>query len=632
MRKKRIGIMVSMFTMIATLATGVLGCANDSKSTETTKDVTQETTTETSTPIEDNPDEFTVKWDDTSNIGEDREISIVGGTTDTMIVKDNGSMRKDLSSQYLIANEMGEGINLGNTMEATKAIDEKDDFTEATDFEQAWSAPITTQEYIDAIHSYGFNTIRIPIAWSSIVSDDGKNTISEKMLGRVEEIVNYALNNGMYVIINEHYDYGWWGQFGATNEDGTADTESRELAIQKYTDYWTQIADRFKDYSDHLIFESANEEFGDSVNEGNLGFNTEYNGVTGTLTNEECYELTNKMNQTFVDIVRNSGGNNTYRHLLIAGFNTDITKTTDSKFQMPVDIEENANTKLSVSVHYYTPWEFCGDGVEGGEYTEADKETTEANFDKLTRFTDEGYGVIVGEFGVCNPKKDGVIDWLTDVMQIAAAHGCLPVLWDTPGMYFDRNDCLMLYSDVAELYNSITGASGNTEDIENTTGKQTATITPVDIDADAVPVWTWTGTWAKNDGTNIGIDGNAVTKEEPEKFVQTTESTDESMITFNSWGYQSFLELDWSKISKPCLKITFEVDNEDKVGSLIIGTMDAEKTISKDQQTFEYSLWGGKGIIIPDTMIDALKTNPVMYLTFGNAPVITKIEVYDMGK
>ena len=92
-------------------------------------------------------EKFTVKWNDKSNIGSERTVSIVGGTSDSMTVKDNGEMRKDLSTQYLIKNEMGTGINLGNTMEATKAIGEIDNFKEATDFEQAWSAPITTEVY-----------------------------------------------------------------------------------------------------------------------------------------------------------------------------------------------------------------------------------------------------------------------------------------------------------------------------------------------------------------------------------------------------------------------------------------------------------------------------------------------------
>lgn len=572
------------------------------------------------TPV---PIPFTVKSNDTSNVGEGREVAIVGGTSDKMTVKDNGTMREDLSFQYLIKNEMGEGINLGNTMEATKAAGEKDDYTEATDFEQAWGAPITTQKYIDAVHSYGFNTIRIPVSWSSIVSKDGNYTIGEKMLGRVEEIVNYALNNGMYVIINEHYDYGWWGEFGS------ADPEIAANAQKRYESYWRQIAERFKNYSDHLIFESANEEFGNFINEGNLGFNTAVDGVVGTLSVDECYAMVNKMNQRFLDIVRESGANNEKRHLLIAGFNTDIDKTVDSRYEMPKDTEDNGTKKLSVSVHYYTPWEFCGDGVDGGEYTAADKAVTVEKFASLKRFTDAGYGVIVGEFAVCNPHKDGVIEWLTDVMQIASESGCLPVLWDTPGNYFDRDACLMNYQDVAELYNGITGANGNTADITTRTGKLSADITPIEITDADVPVWSWEGTWAKNDGKNIGIDGEVVTKTDVTKFVQTTTCTDESKIGFNDWGYQSFLKVDWSKMKSPCIKIQFKDEVEDTVGKLILATASADGKVGKDEQSYEFATWTGKGVILPKSMVESLKTSPSLYLTFGNAPVVTGIYVYD---
>ena len=111
--------------------------------------------------------------------------------------------------------------------------------------------------------------------------------------------------------------------------------------------------------------------------------------------------MANKINQKFVDIVRSTGGNNAYRHLLIAGYDTNIDKTCDDKFKMPTDTAENGTTKLSVSVHYYTPWDFCGDGGSG-IYTQKDKEATETYFTKMDKFYNAGYGIIMGEFSVCN--------------------------------------------------------------------------------------------------------------------------------------------------------------------------------------------------------------------------------------
>lgn len=579
---------------------------------------------------------FKVKWDDTSNIGEAREVSIVGGTSDKMTVKDNGKMRPELSSQDLIKNEMGIGINLGNTMEATKASSEKDNFSEATDYEQAWSAPITTQKYIDAIHSYGFNTLRVPVAWTSMVKEnDTTYTINEKMLGRVEEIVNYALNNGMYVIINDHFDYGWWGKFGActldANGNKVADTKTREEALKRYERYWEQITERFKGYSDHLIFESANEEFGNRINEYNLGFNTAVNGVEGNLTVDECYELTNKLNQVFVDIVRKSGGNNESRHLLLAGFNTNIGMTLSDKYQMPKDTESNGTSKLSVSVHYYDPWEFCGDDAHG-TYTEEHKQHTQESFDSLKKFTDAGYGVIIGECGVCNPKQVGVTNCLRDEIELATERGLVPVLWETPGSYFDREKCIMQYKDIAEFFNEITGANGNTKDITARSDDPSVDITPVDIPSDATPLWSWTGTWKKNDGNNIGLDGNKVSETDESKFILKESCTDDSKIEFNNWGYQTFLKFDWSQFKKPCLKFTFENDSEDAIGELILSTTDKSNGSSTDRQNYAHSSWIGKGIIIPESMVTSLQgENPILCVTFGNAPIVKSIEVYEMG-
>lgn len=573
------------------------------------------------------PPTFTVKSDDTTNIGEAQEVSIVGGTSDTMTVKDNGEMREDLSTQYLIENEMGQGINLGNTMEATKALGEIKDFTEATDFEQAWSAPITTQKYIDAIHSYGFNTLRIPVAWSSMVSDDGTYTIDEKMLGRVEEIVNYALNNGMYAIINIHWDYGWWGQFGSTDEAVV------EEAWTRYRSYWEQITERFMDYSDHLIFESANEELGaclfDKVDE--QGFRADPH-EHGEFTEDQKYELTNEINQEFVDIVRASGGNNEYRHLLIAGDNTNIDNTVNDKFVMPEDTEENGNTKLSVSVHYYSPWDFCGDGMSGASYDQPDYDYTVQQFDSLKKFTDEGYGVIIGEFGVCNPRQNGVYEWLRDVMGLAAQRGLLPVLWDTPGMYFDRDECKMAYRDIAELYNAITGANGETESIDAITQKPANEISVVDIPQDKEPVWKWEGRWRKNDASNIGLDGEKVTSTDVSKFVQTDFCTDDTKNTFNDWGYQTFMHLDWSQYKQPCLVFTFEDDAADTVGKLELATVKKVNGTSTDNQKYLHEIWNGKGIVLANATLETLQQDrPYLYVTFGNKPIVTGIYVYDLG-
>ena len=196
-------------------------------------------------------------------------------------------------------------------------------------YETAWNQPVTTEAMIVGMKNCGFDTIRIPVAWTNMMDyENGDYTINTAYLDRVQEIVDWAIKAEMFVIVNDHWDGGWWELFA-----GTADENTQAWKI--YESMWTQITERFKDYSDMLILESANEELGSGwLNKG--------------LEEDETYELMNQINQKFVDIVRASGGNNDDRFLLIAGNNTNIDKTCDSRFVMPKD---SATGKLLVSVH-----------------------------------------------------------------------------------------------------------------------------------------------------------------------------------------------------------------------------------------------------------------------------------------
>ena len=429
-----------------------------------------------------------MKWNDKSNIGDGHSVTLSNGSTIT--VKDNGTMRKEMTAQQLADTEMGMGINLGNTLEAVQTVENKKNVT-GTGYDTAWSQPVTTREYIDFLHTYGINTIRIPVAWSNGDIDDGTYTIRGDMLDRVEEVVNYALDNGMYVVINDHWDNQWWGQFGACKKDANGnkvtDEETRKNAWTRYEKYWTQICERFKNYSDHLIFEGANEELGERLNDGicvngpakgyskpdNAGSDIEV--VSGNLKTDELYDTTNKINQKFVDIVRASGGNNTNRHLLIPGYNTDILSTANEKFIMPTDIAENGKNKLFLSVHYYTPGDFCLENG-GGDYTVADQEATKKYFQELKKFSDAGYAVIIGECGVCNPSSvtGSVTQWFYDTFTEAAKYHAVPVLWET-GALFDRTNLKLNYKDIAIFLNTINGTNGDTSAERETGGAAPST-------------------------------------------------------------------------------------------------------------------------------------------------------------
>ena len=349
----------------------------------------------------------------------------------------DGIVRTELTATEF-AVLMGNGINLGNTMECYKH-NSNGDIPSAYSCEKAWGQPTTTQEMISGMKAAGFDTLRIPVAWTNgMYYEEGDYTISEDYLNRVEEIVNYALNEDMYVIINDHWDGSWWGMFGS------ATPETVEGAFDMYEAMWTQIANRFADYGDYVIFESANEELGDRLND------TDICEDSGSLSENECYEMLTKINQTFVDTVRATGGNNANRFLLIAGYNTDITKTCDDRYVMPTD---TANEKLLLSVHYYTPWGYCGSTVEHwGTADEYDEMNT--LFAKLAKFTDAGIPVIIGEYAAMDKGhnvKPNTDIFTKNLLANCDLYGCVPILWDCNNQY-NKDTCSMSDETCAEIY------------------------------------------------------------------------------------------------------------------------------------------------------------------------------------
>lgn len=357
------------------------------------------------------------------------------------VVGDDGTVREELTAVEL-TKLMGNGTNLGNTMEAYGHSD-LGTTAEVSKYETYWGQPVTTQEMITGMKEAGFDSIRIPIAWTNAMDfESGDYTIGEEYLNRIEELINYARNASMYVIINDHWDGSWWGMFGSSKE------EDREKAMEMYVSMWTQIAERYKDYSDYLIFESGNEELGDRLNDIDVCKDS------GSLSEDECYEMTNKINQTFVDTIRSTGGNNEQRFLLIAGYNTDIERTCDSRFVMPTD---TAKDKLLVSVHYYTPWNYCGtESVENwGNIKDYEEQNT--LLEKMSKFTQQGYGVIIGEYAVLT-KDDGSIknnttDFVNNLLDNCDLYGYCPMLWDCSN-FFIRKDLKFVDESLAEVYSS----------------------------------------------------------------------------------------------------------------------------------------------------------------------------------
>ena len=219
------------------------------------------------------------------------------------------------------------GWVLGNTFDAYTDENKADEMA----YESDWCGIVTTKEMIDAVKAAGFETIRIPVSWHNHVSDDGKYTISEAWLNRVQEVVDYAMDNDMYIILNIHHDNSTKYMYPSQ--------EYLEQSKAYVGSIWTQVAERFADYDEHLIMES--------LNEPRL-VDTNYEWWLD-LNNQECVEAVqciNELNQVFVDTVRASGGYNADRYLLVPGYDASLQGATNEYFELPQDTAENQNKIL----------------------------------------------------------------------------------------------------------------------------------------------------------------------------------------------------------------------------------------------------------------------------------------------
>ena len=338
-----------------------------------------------------------------------------------------GTMR-EITTMELVR-DMGIGINLGNTFEACGDWISN---SSVTNYETAWGSPVITEPMIRGYAAAGFGVLRIPVAWSNMMQEN--YTVHPDYLKRVHEVVTWALNANLYVILNIHYDGGWWADF--------ADSAKKDACMTKYRRIWEQVSAEFKTESGKLMFESLNEEGCWDTIWNRYGDNQ--NGKS------DAYKLLNEINQTFVDTVRKSGDNNKLRHLLIAGYATDVALTCDEAFKMPKDSAEHC----AVSVHYYTPATFCileEDSNWGKMRTEwgddADKEELRKNMDLLkTTFIDKGIPVIMGEYGTTKKERSEEVVrlYLTSVCSEAYSRGICPILWDTTDNFYDRKNAKML--------------------------------------------------------------------------------------------------------------------------------------------------------------------------------------------
>ncbi len=297
-----------------------------------------------------------------------------------------------------IAADIRIGWNLGNTLDCY-------DITwKVSSHETAWGNPVTTKEMIDTVKAAGFNAVRIPVAWTDHITDDG--TIDSAWMDRVQEVVDYSMDNGLYTIVNVHHDdYTWLNP-----------TYSDEAAVKaKLTKIWTQIAARFKDYDTKLLFEGMNEP-------RVVGSANEWMGGT-----PEERDVINHLHQAFVDTVRASGGNNAERTLIVTTHAASITGEAVNGLVVPDD------GNIIVSIHNYAPWKFTTlEYPDAKSFDDAGKAELDRGFDFLyNTFVSKGVPVIIGEFGAEN--KDNAADraaFYSYYIQAAAQRNIPCFVWD----------------------------------------------------------------------------------------------------------------------------------------------------------------------------------------------------------
>ncbi|MQM24203.1 cellulase family glycosylhydrolase [Glycomyces albidus] len=330
-----------------------------------------------------------------------------------------------LNASQIVA-EMGAGWNLGNSLEAN---------ANGVPSETAWGNPAVTQALIDRVQAAGFDTIRIPVSYLNHIGPGPDYTINPTWLNRVQQVVDYAYDRGMYVVINMHGD-------GYKTVGGSwliCDAANQTAIKAKYQRAWQQIATRFRDYDQHLILESMNENF---------------DGQYGDPT-QPCYSNINAYNQIFVDTVRQTGGNNASRWLLVPGWNTNIDYTTGNwGFAIPSDNHRSpaipsAERRIMISVHYYSPWDFAGE--ENGTITQwgpgaanPSKTSTWGQEDYMDSqlkktydaFVTKGYPVVVGEYGAIDKSSHDSAnnryrqDFARTLVSTAKKYGAATIYWD----------------------------------------------------------------------------------------------------------------------------------------------------------------------------------------------------------
>jgi endoglucanase len=340
--------------------------------------------------------------------------------------------------------EMKLGWNLGNSLDSIAPAQSD------TTVETAWGNPVITPELMAAVAAAGFGAVRIPVTWIGRFGPAPDYTIRPTFLARVEQVVNYALEQDLYVIINLHHDGadlvdGQW--LSLVDESRQVNATHSAAVLVQFRKIWEQVADHFAGFGNRLIFEG--------MNEVKVGYDPPLPAY---------YDGINDLNQAFVDTVRASGGNNGQRCLVVPGYNTNIEYTI-AGFEAPVDTSPG---KLILSDHYYDPWSFAGEAAtqtwgasSPGTDSWGQEEWVVSQIAKLkAKFIDHGLPMIWGEYGAVH--QTGYENYRRYYMEYVtkACHdaGIVPFVWDNGSKnsgaeafgLFDRSNNMPLNAPLLE--------------------------------------------------------------------------------------------------------------------------------------------------------------------------------------
>lgn len=330
--------------------------------------------------------------------------------------------------QMKFVRNMGIGINIGDSLDSYGLRQYEPEALDL-EFETHWGNPKITNQLFVMIKEAGFSTVRIPVTWQDHMDEDG--TVREEWMDRVQEIVDMALAQDLYVILNTHHE-----------EWMDLQPEKEEEITKMFARLWTQIAERFMDYDEKLVFEGMNEpRLRDSELEWTAG-------------NEELRGMVNRLNWVFVETVQSTGSANEERFLMICPYATRYEEDAMADLEIP-------KGNIIVSIHMYTPYEFCQDedGMAEWDTTNSEcakyAEEIKVHFQNMnTHFIKKNVPVIITEFG-CTDKDnlDSRIKWLQFYKEQANAAGITYIWWDNGENYriMDREKYEWTFPEIKDV-------------------------------------------------------------------------------------------------------------------------------------------------------------------------------------